>query len=291
MKPLLAHIYEPHRVTYPCYVQPKLNGIRALYQNGHFQSRDEQVFSPAVLRHLSEPLKQIFGPEVILDGELYVHGWPLQRINGAVTPVRLQPNEDSVKVEYHIFDVIDFTKSFVDRINIQPAIGFLRKSDVGINCVFTQFVHNQSHADQYYAQFIEDGYEGMMYRLGDCPYTVPKQTRQWLHSSPTWHTRTKFLSDKHNRCWHLLKRKNWLDDEFDFMSIRRTYGDKGEPGFIMTLKSKSRTKPTFDVGSGLTDAEVEQYLENPPVGRQVKVKYLVLSSDSIPLNPTILAIL
>lgn len=295
MKPLLAHIYEPHRVIYPCYVQPKLNGIRALYQNEHFQSRDEQVFSPAVLRHLSEPLKQIFGPEVILDGELYVHGWPLQRINGAVTPVRQQPNADSVQVEYHVFDVVDFGKTFEERRKPLPALDqdiiLSRVPYMKVRCVNTSWVTNEAEANREYNDWVNAGYEGMMYRLGDCPYTVPKQTRQWLHSSPTWHTRTKFLSDKHNRCWHLLKRKNWLDDEFDFISIRRTYGDKGEPGFIMTLKSKSRTKPTFDVGSGLTDAEAEQYLENPPVGRQVKVKYLVLSSDGIPLNPTILAIL
>ena len=78
--------YEPHRVTYPCYVQPKLNGIRALYQNGNFQSRDQLPFPPGLLNHLSSPLQSAFDPSVILDGELYVHGWPLQRINAAVTP-------------------------------------------------------------------------------------------------------------------------------------------------------------------------------------------------------------
>jgi len=115
MKPLLAHIYEPRRVTYPCYLQPKLNGIRALYQGGHFQSRDQLPFPNGLLSHLAEPLLRLFGPEVILDGELYVHGWPLQRINAAVTPVRQQPTEDTLKVEYHVFDVVDFEKSFEER--------------------------------------------------------------------------------------------------------------------------------------------------------------------------------
>ena len=118
MKPLLAHIYEPHRVTYPCYVQPKLNGIRALYQNGRFQSRDEIPYGQSLLAHLAAPLASCFGAEVILDGELYVHGWPLQRINAAVTPVRQHPTEDTLKVEYHVFDVVDFRKSFDQRTSI-----------------------------------------------------------------------------------------------------------------------------------------------------------------------------
>ena len=115
MKPLLAHIYEPHRVTYPCYVQPKLNGIRALYQNGCFQSRDGIPFPTGLLSHLARPLLDTFDPSVILDGELYVHGWPLQRINAAVTPVRQHPTEDTVQVEYHVFDVVDFGKTFEER--------------------------------------------------------------------------------------------------------------------------------------------------------------------------------
>lgn len=89
----------------------------------------------------------------------------------------------------------------------------------------------------------------------------------------------------------MLKRKDWNDDEFEFLSIRPTTGDKGNPGFILTVKSKYSTKPTFDLGSGLSNSEVNHYLEHPPIGKLVKVKYLVLSSDGIPLNGTILAIL
>jgi hypothetical protein len=42
MKPLLAHIFEPHRVNYSdgVWLQDKLNGVRALSQGGFFQSRD-----------------------------------------------------------------------------------------------------------------------------------------------------------------------------------------------------------------------------------------------------------
>ena len=131
---MLAQVYEPHRVTWPCYVQPKLNGIRALYQAGQFQSRDELPFPPGLLDHLAKTLLKIFGPEVILDGELYKHGWPLQRINAAVTPVRQKPTEDTLQVEYHVFDVVDYNKSFKDRFFSIPRHG----EGYVIKPVFTQ---------------------------------------------------------------------------------------------------------------------------------------------------------
>jgi len=294
MKPLLAHTYEPHRVTYPCYVQPKLNGIRALYQNGSFQSRDQLPFPSGLLAHLAEPLKEIFGPEVILDGELYVHGWPLQRINAAVTPVRQTPTEDTLRVEYHVFDRVDFTQPFAYRHHAGP----IQKQVVGVT---TQHVQSAEEADYYYAHWVASGYEGMMYRLGDCPYTVPKQTKTVISMMTKTLRRTKFLSDKDNRCWHLLKRKDWQDDEFECVGVAEGEGKyQGTLGAVVCRTKRyqrydshieSEFKNHFNVGSGLTDAERDHFWANPPIGRLVKVKYLVLSEAGIPLNPTILAIL
>ncbi len=299
MKPLLAHIYEPHRVTFPCYVQPKLNGIRALYQNGCFQSRDEVPFPSGLLDHLAKPLLEVFDPSVILDGELYVHGWPLQRINAAVTPVRLQPTEDTLQVEYHVFDKVDYIKSFEQRCIYGTHWGeyfeFVQQRKT-INFVATVKVTQQSQADEFYAKWVIKGYEGMMYRLGACPYTVPKQEN--TYQFPTAHKqplgRTRFLSDKDNRCWHLLKRKDWQDHEFECLGMEEGEGKLlGTCGALICATvptdktSKVQHQPRFNVGSGLTDAQRAFYWSNPPIGKLIKVKYLCLSSDSIPLNPTI----
>lgn len=277
---MLAHVYEQHRVTYPCYVQPKLNGIRALYQNGAFQSRDELPFPKGLLDHLAKPLLSAFGPEVILDGELYRHGWPLQRINGAVTPVRQQPTEDTLQVEYHIFDIANNNQTFAERFHQRQMPLWDRWP---VHRVQTIHCGTEQLANAFYSKCVNAGYEGMMYRLGDCPYTMPKQ--------PGGSGRTKFLSDQSNRCWHLLKRKDWQDDEFLCVEVKEGEGRlQGTLGALHCQVVPGR-HVYFDVGSGLTDAERETYWKTPPIGRQIKVKYLVLSSDGIPLNPTILAVL
>lgn len=299
MKPLLAHVYEPHRVTYPCYVQPKLNGIRALYQNGHFQSRDEIPFPKGLLDHLAQPLLGTFGPGIILDGELYVHGWPLQRINAAVTPVRQQPTEDTKLVEYHVFDVVDFNKSFHERFaRLSCSVNLSDRRYGQVYFVQWNIPDEQATADKCYVRFVDTGYEGMMYRLGDCPYTVPKQVdRKWLDPGLP-KVSSKFLSDKNNRCWHLLKRKDWQDDEFECVGLVEGEGRlKGILGAAVCASHATRPgegrHSVFSVGSGFTDAERSHFLSHPEliIGHLIKVKYLVLSSDGIPLNPTMLAVL
>jgi ATP-dependent DNA ligase len=298
MKPLLAHTYEPHRVTYPCYVQPKLNGIRALYQNGHFQSRDQLPFPKGLLDHLARPLLQTFDERTVLDGELYVHGWPLQRINAAVTPVRLQPTEDTVKVEYHIFDQIDFAKRFHER-KLGNCVHLPANDKPPIRFVQHDIVDDEDAANRFYARTVADGYEGIMYRIGFCPYTQPKQ-QFWNGQAPS--RRTRYWSDQDNRCWHLLKRKDWQDDEFYCIDVVEGEGKlKGTLGAVV-CRVTQRTgqhgeggEITIDhrlhVGSGLSDSERAHYWSNPPIGRLVKVKYLCLSEAGIPLNPTILCIL
>lgn len=273
MKPLLAHIYEPHRVSYPCYVQPKLNGVRALYQDGCFQSRDGIPWNSTVLRHLWEPLKSVFDPSIVLDGELYVHGWPLQRINGAVTPVRNAPNEDTIRVEYHIFDVVSFTKPFIERIKILPR---------EVCQVSTFEALSAGHVDFYYNEFVKSGYEGLIYRLGDCPYTLPKQINPQR-------TRLKYLSDQNNRVWHLLKRKDWQDDEFEIISVEEGEGKRSN--MVGALVMKTRAGKVFKTGTGLSDGEAIEYFQNPPLGRFAKIKFLVYSDEGIPMNSSIIAIL
>jgi DNA ligase-1 len=284
MKPLLAHIYEPHRVTYPCYVQPKLNGIRALYQGGHFQSRDEIPFPTGLLEHLAKPLLATFGPDVILDGELYVHGWPLQRINAAVTPVRQTPTEDTIQVQYHVFDVVDFNKSFSERFMHSGIARTLLEAN--LNFVETWNLTTEEQVNNTYVRFVSQGYEGMMYRLGDCPYTLPNQ--EWVRG---WRAnpRSKNFSDKNNRCWHLLKRKDWQDDEF--RCVGWNYGEGKYANMVGALICITPQGKQFTVSGGLTDEQRRVFVINPPTSKLIKVRYLMFSSEGLPLNPTIEMIL
>src|ERR1700722_77162 len=119
MKPMLARTYGPKFNHFPCFLQPKLNGVRALahHESSGFvmQSRDEKLWSYAVLGHIMDELsaflveaQKLFGQSwnPIFDGELYVHGWRLGDINSAIAVKRLEPTVKTKNVEFHIFDTI-----------------------------------------------------------------------------------------------------------------------------------------------------------------------------------------
>jgi DNA ligase-1 len=290
MKPMLAHQYEPARWTSePTWLQPKLNGVRALYQNGFFQSRDEIPWNEPVLRHLTQPLKLMFPDErTILDGELYVHGWPLQKINGAIAVNRLEPNGDTFLVEYHIFDVVSFNLPFEERFYNVMKYKNLFTPDIKVRMVETVRVDCESIAEDFYALQVSKGYEGIMYRIGECPYTHPKQPMTIAYWNDG-HKNRKHLSDKQNRTWHLLKRKDWRDDEFECVGVIE--GEGKYVGMTGALMCSTGTGKFFGVGSGLTDEERIKYYENVPLGHKIKVKFLTYTSDGKPFNPTVLAVL
>lgn len=297
MKPLLAHIYSPTRVTYPCFMQPKLDGVRALYQNGHFQSREELPWNASVLEHLAAHLRVMFNPSCILDGELYVHGWPLQRINGAVQVARSAPSKDTASIEYHVFDTVLYTTPFAERWKFLESHTPLF-ADTPIKLVPTRRIHNESEGDDFYATTVAAGFEGVMYRLGDCPYTTPKQELWDRRCSTGVETYTpqrhlginsRYYSDKNNRTWHLLKRKDWQDGEFECLSVEEGIGKRA--GMVGAFVCATKSGVRFRVGSGISDAQATHYLSNPPIGSLIKVKYRVLTSDGTPFHPTVIAIL
>jgi ATP-dependent DNA ligase len=284
MKPMKAHLFSPKRwpENLSCHVQPKLNGVRALYQNGVFQSGDELPWNAPVLAHLTEPLKRMFPDEkTILDGELYVHGWSLQRINGAVQIARTAPRDDTHEVQFWVFDVVNYQSPFEDRI--RPVFNTITQlQHPNICAVTTVHVSNDRQwVETFYTQAINDGFEGIMYRIGLCPYTWPSMGRG--------------ISDKNNRTWHLLKRKNWQDAEFECLGVKEGLGKRaGMVGaFVCKIeKNQASNRNIFDVGPGtLTESELTEYFLNPPVGHQIKVKFLTYSEEGIPQNPGVMAIL
>lgn len=278
MKPMLAHRFADYnsKLGEMFYVQPKLNGVRALYKSGLFQSRDEKIWNPSVLAHIEAELSTIIPHNYILDGELYHHGWSLQKINGAIAVTRLRPDSPTTQVEYHIFDVIDtnnpslpFSKRFDLLYDLQESI--ILKKLVKTKIVETSFCSLLA-AESLYAYYKNKGYEGLMYRIPYAPYGFLQNCK-----------------NKENRWSYLLKRKDWLDEDFLIIDFSTTVGKKGFRGFQLTCVTETGLK--FNVGSGLLSSEIDEYTINSPVGRRAKVRYEMLSDLGKPLKPTLEAIL
>lgn len=287
MKPMLARTVGPKFAHYDCFGQRKLNGVRALYQKTServlFQSRDEKWWATAVLDHLHNELNTLDLHGLILDGELYKHGWRLQRINGAVAVNRSQPREDTHEVEFHVFDVVDPRRKFSERW--LEVYNLLREADLPhIKAVGTVHIPNAEIMKQYFHLFTSEGYEGIMLR--------PDGLYEFGEHLGRNGTQTAYRSKT------LWKHKHWEDDEF--VCVGTTSGEgKAEIGIgALVLQSNNLPKmfpfppgDTFKVGTGFTDEDRIAFAQDPPIGKLVKVRYLNLTDNGIPFNPSFIAVM
>lgn len=285
MKPMLARTVGPKFNHFPCYVQPKLNGVRALYQTpGLFQSLDEKLWGPKILRHLIIELETLssimdMNNAPILDGELYVHGWKLQRINGAIAINRKEPRKDTHEVCFHIFDVVSGTQKFSERyLDLMNNIQAARLPH--IKAVPTAFASNRREFDQLFHHWTAQGYEGIMGRV-DAPYEYGEH----------WSDRSDAITEYRSKT--LWKYKQWEDAEFECEGVTQGEGkaDIGIGALVCHTRGRSGCEVNFKVGTGFDDDLRIEFMKNPPIGKLIRVRYLYLTDDGIPFNPSFIAVM
>jgi hypothetical protein len=146
MLPMLPDAFAPHKVIYPVLVQPKLSGTHVLYQAGWFTNEYDEPLQ-GNLAHLTRPLRDMFNERTILDGVL---------TNDA----------------FHVFDVVSFKIPYAERFDtIAQILNDTAKYQSAISAIITRKVFDEFQANDQYKTWIDEGYKGMIYRLGHCFYT------------------------------------------------------------------------------------------------------------------------
>jgi DNA ligase-1 len=269
--PMLAGEFEKRRSqkkeghTYPCDVQPKLDGVRCLaYWDGEelkLLSRGGKDYN---IPHVVEALKPILPTNLVLDGELYVHGQSLQTVTSWVK--RLQPNTQ--KVSYNCYDCVlldNMNALWPERYNTLHHFLTENAEVLGetIKLVDTYEAKNEDEVLRIYGKVVEEGYEGAIVRMHDG-------------------SRYRFAY-RSNR---LLKVKSFVDGEFKAVSYTTGVG-RFKDCAIWTCHMPNNPKLTFDVViKGSMEerramlAEADSY-----VGQMLKVKYFKLTDEGKPQFP------
>lgn len=275
VRPMLAKHWKFSSFIPGMYIQPKLDGLRAMYQNGQFVSRDGKVWQPNMLKHIVDHLRTCIPPTLILDGELYCHGMPLQAINARAAVNRLCPHDETHLIEYHVFDCVA-ADTYGHRFLQLRQYGF-HLNDTPVKLVQTYQIFSHDQSDKLYQHWLDAGYEGAMYRKPDRPYATPEHVK-----------------NKENRCDWLLKRKEWSD--IDGIIVRLNEGEGANAGrlgsFTVRLQHKDRPQQHFNVGTGLSDVQRRLYWDDPwrVLNRKIKVKFRTFSVEGIPLEPRVMLI-
>jgi ATP-dependent DNA ligase len=186
--PMLAQKFEPessvakkHTITFPCFVQPKLDGLRCvIYRDSttgeiRRQSRTGTYFD--TMSHIATSLAPLFAkfPDVILDGELYTTEIPFEELAGLIKKKKLTENDFNrlCAIQYHIYDVVDEKAPFhMRRDSIKKMFAQVAASTAAsprhlppyICLVETTEAKTVAEFKAGFGRFIEAGYEGIMLR-------------------------------------------------------------------------------------------------------------------------------
>lgn len=169
-KPMLAKQFHQHRdkVQFPVLVQPKIDGIRLLWDGQQTSSRtgkDSLTVPPAVLKELNRGWQKWR-----LDGELYCHELTFEKISGT-----LRRHSELLELDLIKYWVFDFPTHWPTRIRVKMLDGeFGRKvrnpTDHPLVLVPTWIADSFKQIDRLQADCLEQGFEGVMIRDPEASY-------------------------------------------------------------------------------------------------------------------------
>ena len=181
IKPMLAHMYNPDKAIFPCYIQPKLDGVRCIITKKGAFSRTGKEFKN--IEHIKANLKENFFnkfPDVILDGELYNHDLKddFEKIISLVRktkPTKEHEREAMDLVQFHCYDIIPQNEDNTYEFRKRFLHWELPQSDC-VHLISTAYILNDRDAGLHHRANLKGGYEGSIYRSIGGYY---KGTRSW----------------------------------------------------------------------------------------------------------------
>jgi len=262
-EPMLANDYTKQKVQHSSgYSQPKLDGIRCIANSKGLWTRTGKPITSCP--HIWEEVKDVLeaNPEVTLDGELYNHELK-EDFNKIVSLVRKTKFtdadlEDSKRlVQYHVYDIHNSKNSDVvfsiRNLELKES-GFFKEY---LYFVRTDWCDTQDELDELYASYMADGYEGQMVRL-DEKYEC-KRSR------------------------YLLKRKQFITEEFDVVKIEEGQGNWAGYAKRFILRMPDGT----ECGAGVrgTQAQMKELWESKETPNWATLRYFGLTPDGVPRLP------
>ena len=263
--PMLALDFEKRRGkskeghTYPCSVQPKLDGVRCLaFWEGNEVKLISRSGKPWELPHISYFLEDFpLGKTMVLDGEVYSHGLNFQQTTRLVKKSRPETRQ----LKLNVYDIIDLSRrdlQWPERLDLLDKLDDkLASRDLPVCVVQTDGAHNEDRVRELYQEYMSEGYEGAMIRCHD-------------------DSEYKFAY----RSKRLLKMKSFDDAEFRVIGFKDGVG-KFEGAVIWEcIMDNGETFEVTPVGSF---ADRRSYFEHGKhyIGKMLKVKYQGLSESGI----------
>ena len=263
--PMLAHDYNKRGkdIKFPCYAQRKLDGVRCLAISGKgLFSRTGKAFPH--MDHIRAEINSL--PKgTILDGELYSDTLNFQEIVGLVKKETLKP-ADAPKMTQIYLCVYDTVQDGTnEQRNAYLTDLFKTHKFKALKLLPTDVANNLDDVKRLHAEYVADGYEGLILRNKAGLYKVG------------------------HRSADLQKYKEFKDDEYKIVGFKE--GDGLEKGCVIWLCETKDKKPFSVRPRGTHEDRAEAFkTASKQVGKKLTVRFQELTEDGIPRFPVGLAI-
>jgi DNA ligase-1 len=224
IEPMLAKTFDKdknaEKIIYPCFVQPKIDGVRMVWDTENFYSRNgKHLYIPQGMK--DELCKHFYNLK--LDGELLIPGDCFDKVSGEV---RKGWNYND-NIRYYVFDIPDTQSPQVSRLRTLDSI-FHEHSFKYVQHVPNKIVESSSEIQEEMEEYVSEGYEGVIIRNMHAKY----QTK---------------------RTFHLQKLKPW---KFEVVTaIQVVEGEGCLRGTMGCLKFIDKYGVEGTVGTGFSDEE------------------------------------
>lgn len=262
--PMLAQKYEEgkHTSEEGYYCQPKLDGVRCL---ALWDGKDIRLLSRQgrdyELPHVKKALRGVLPKDWILDGELYKHGTPLQKINSLVK----KPRKESEEILFSIYDApkIDgsTTERFEDRYEQYSSLQE-HADEPGLAFISSKKVTDDPEViRQYEATAVQYGFEGCILRHPSGVYSFGYRSRE------------------------LLKVKTFQDAEFEIVGYKDGVGKFA--GKVIFVCKNDLNDSEFDVVPKGTMEERALMFQHGEkfIGKMYTVKFFGRTLNDLPTFP------
>ena len=243
--PMLAFPFskQGHKIVYPAYVQPKLDGHRCIADKAALWSRTRKPISS--MPHIVAELEKLSLP-CILDGELYNHAYrdKFEEITHFIRQV--EPAEGCEVVQYHIFDIAA-DGPFSERLAWMKKNLRARKGSPLV-LVETKLVQDEDELMIAFEEFLEEGYEGAIVRNSNGLYV-------------------------NKRSYDLQKIKEFDDAEFHIIGIEE--GRRKLQGHAIFICQLPTSDGTFKVKMKGETAALKAFFDKPSLwkGKELTVQF------------------
>lgn len=262
----------------------KINGVRCLIycdKDGHIKTASRGAINyNLALSHIlgHDTLRELFkkDPTIILDGEIYKHGWTLNKISGIC---RTQVTAfDGDPLEFYLYDIVKLDMPFEERYELLQDIAddlHLKEfnpirewedGDLKIQLVPHVEMTGWLTIKGYHDKYVKEGWEGLVIRQSTSTYKPGSRGSDWI------------------------KVKEYKDAEYEIVGLSEGLRDEDMCFIMKTPKGQEfKAKP-------MGDREQKQWYRehlDELVGKMGTLKYFEMSGkegSEVPQQPIFISV-